>query len=346
MGIGSSLLSMLPSGISRECSVIKSLFSDSAGSGAIANQLDDLITFVDDYSAIDDVREKKGESLTKIANYFIGLERYHEETDQNLINRLMAITTRGGDVVWGTRWNIKRLFENYFANASIFVCENTSNQTENLIKDYDFEENDGSWNLAGCTRTLDAAFSESYGVNTGPAGICKQSVSLSAGTYSLHFFNKGSGNVVVKNTTTGKYWNRNTQAWVNSMIEIPVASEKWEDRQEFFKISSLGSIEISFMGTTGSSLNVDYVRLTKKLKHGEFTVIIHYEGNTSGKVLSLEKGISDPIPGINYDRASYFDVAFMQGKASGTARDIYEDVLDIVKPSGVKANIEFLMKAV
>lgn len=103
------------------------------------------------------------------------------------------------------------------------------------------------------------------------------------------------------------------------------------------------NITLNFCGVNGTLGYVDHCSLVEKFSYGTFTVVINFSGEVVGNVLHLSGGTKDPdavaIP--DYSKAGYFDQVFMTGVAAGFAKDIYQDILDLIKPFGIKAFLEF-----
>ena len=77
-----------------------------------------------------------------------------------------------------------------------------------------------------------------------------------------------------------------------------------------------------------------------------FVVIIQYEGYAvEDKTLHLGKGKEDPDPLITwYPRESYFDNSYIVGRLGATRKEVYESLLDIIKPLGIRAFVETVEK--
>jgi peptidoglycan hydrolase CwlO-like protein len=108
---GLNLLDFLASGINKNDPVIQAILSDYNGNGATANELDELIEFINYYTRTDDVKANEGENLEMIVKQFTKLRRQLEESDKVLLRRMRALTERGGDTVWGTATDIEHVFE-------------------------------------------------------------------------------------------------------------------------------------------------------------------------------------------------------------------------------------------
>lgn len=341
MGQGAELLKNLPGGLNLTDPTIEAIVSDDAGDGALANEFDDLIEYVDSYTQNDDVDNHVGEMLDKTVDFFIGMERYFEESDTALVNRFKAITARAGDLVFGTPWNIKHVFEKYFPTATIYVIENTGASAANMMLDSDFEGETG-WSLDGCTLDSGARFSKAKGLLLPGAGTCQQNIAVTAGTFSLHFFLKGS--CIVKITDdAGMYWNSSTMTWQLAEHGNAFTAKDWADQQMFIIKKSVSSLKVKLCGVSGSTGYVDHGSFVEKYTYGTFTVVVNFSGEVVGDVMHLAGGTTDPDPlkVPDYSKAGYFDQVFFTGVSAGFAKDIYQDILDLIKPFGIKAYLEF-----
>jgi hypothetical protein len=104
------------------------------------------------------------------------------------------------------------------------------------------------------------------------------------------------------------------------------------------------TITISIEGVHDQSAYIDYVRLFRKLDYPVFTVIIDRSGSAQHEdVLHLEPGTSDPDQGIpDYDKASYHNKSFFAGQKILGYFNTYTELLNLVRPLGVKAYIEYV----
>jgi hypothetical protein len=87
---------------------------------------------------------------------------------------------------------------------------------------------------------------------------------------------------------------------------------------------------------------IDYVRLFTKLRYPAYTVIIQFEGYAiEDKTLHLGKGREDPDPQITwYPRESYFDRSYIVGRVGAYRPEVYDALLDLIRPRGIRAFIK------
>lgn len=341
MTIKEQLRSNFPGNIDKTKKEFCSLIANEDGNAVIESILTDLLTYMSEWKNCKDVYSQEGVMLDKSANLISYMERFTDESDVQFKNRINAIFVRHGDTTWGTPFNIKRVFEQYFELANVFVVENAGTEEDNLIQDFDFNSTESSnWKLNNAEICSKARFSKSFGVNFFNEGSCSQEITeiKKETPYYLHFFYKGEIKVCIQDDE-GMYWNNH--AWTNEKSEIKLESSEWKDGQIFFKNHFSSQILISFYGTENTYL--DYIRLSE-YKFPSFSVLIQIEGSVAKNALSLASGRKDPDENIDYEKAGYYDKSFLTGVAAGFAKDLYEDLLSYIKSTGIKGNLEIVNK--
>lgn len=344
---GLNLREYTATGINIEDEVYKAIFSDDEGRGALALELDASVDFINYYTRTDDVRNHKGTSLELIVKEFTNFNRRVQEKDEIYLRRFLAITERKKDEVWGTKWNIKHVFEAYFSGIEAFVAENTADM--DLIINGDFEEDNDSWTLEGGAEiSYSARFSGSRGLYFNRIqGSAVQFIDLEKGFHVLHFFLQGKIDVEIK-SSAGKYWDMDKVEWSDNPLVNRFESGIWDDLSMFIKVlqDEGDTLAIKFIGIEDAVTSVDYVRLYKKLPYPTYTVIVKYEGYAvADKTLHLGKGTEDPDPAITwYPRESYFDNSYVLGRIGAYRKEVYFSLLEIIRPKGIKAFVETIEK--
>jgi hypothetical protein len=350
---GLNLLDFLAGGINRNDPAIQAVLSDYDGKGATANELAELVSFIDYYTRTDDVKDHEGESLEMIAKQFTKLRRQLEETDAVLLRRMRALSERQGDEIWGNGPNLEHVFETYFGGINAYVCESTNE--ESLLKNGDFEKDDDDWTLAGgAAYTAEARFSEKRGLYfSGGAGqSCFQNLSdISANVYTLHFFLKGTCGVIIQDAG-GKYfnadekvlWNEGANPWQTAPVTNWFDHDDWRDAFCFVLLrAGTARLKIQFVSAAGSGAYIDYARFFLKPVNPSYTIVIQYEGYAiENRTLRLAAGEADAIPGVNYNEESYFDRSYIVGRNGALQSVVYKSVLDAVRPRGIQAFVEFV----
>lgn len=345
MGIGDELLNNLPAAIDRDDPVISALFSDEKGNGAIVNALSTVADFIDSYTTTEEINEQKGTVLDKTALFFTGIQRNAEETDDGYLRRVKTVAVRNNDLVFGTSWNMKSVFQRFFRTAAVHVIENTLSYSEdNLLVNYDFEE-EGGWIFSGAVKEAVARFSGETGAKI-TNGYIEQQVNNLKGTYFLHFFLYGKCYVSIRDSTN-KYWNEEAMAWQISPCQELKEANVFSNISMFFITEDTKNITIRFSSVTGYQAYIDYCGLFFKNAFSSFAVIVAFSGEAKGKLFSAAPGTSDPTIDIqNYDNVSYFSQDFLQGIPNGITNRYYEQVLQNIKPMGVKAYLVFIESAI
>jgi hypothetical protein len=350
---GLNLLDFLASGINKNDPVIQAILSDYDGNGATANELEELIEFINYYTRTDDVKAHEGESLEMIVKQFTKLRRQLEETDAVLLRRMRALTERKGDEIWGNGRNLEHVFETYFDGINAYVCESTNE--ESLLENGDFEEDDNAWTLAGgAAYGADARFSEKRGLYLGGAAgqSCLQTpIDISSGVYTLHFFLKGKCGVIIQNAE-GKYfnadekvlWNETANPWQDAPVTNWFDHDDWRDAFCFVVLKAgTARLRIEFVPASGREAYIDYVRFFLKPSNPSYTIVIQYEGYAiEDKTLRLAEGEADPVSGVDYGKKSYFDHSYILGRKGALQSVVYKSVLDTVRPRGIQAFVEFV----
>jgi hypothetical protein len=346
---GLNLLDFLPTGMDRSDPVLQAVFSNDAGQGAIANELEALRSFIRYYTETDNVKEHRGYTLEQITRLFANVSRQLEEDDERLLRRMRALTERRGDTVWGTATDLEHLFETYFAGINAYVCENTSADT--LLANGDFEAEEG-WELTGgAGYTDEARFSGKRGLFfDGTPGACAQTLELSPAVYTLHFFLLGRCGVIIRDRH-GRYWDATAEPdnyrlrWQDAAVINDFESADWNDVSCFVVLPEETAVTITFVSVDGKAGSIDYVRWFLKPRNPSYTIVVQYEGfRVSGKTLHLGVGNEDPVDGVHYQKASYFDHAYIIGRQGAYKEEVYNAILDRVRPRGIQALVEFVEK--
>lgn len=349
---GLVLRKFAPSGINLDGEIYAALFSDANGKGAIANELDDVTEYINEFILNDDIDKMTGTNLDTIIMFFSGQERLFEESDENYLMRFKSLTARFSDTVWGTKWNILHVFEGLFAKngTTIYIVENTNDWAkDNLLTNYEFEESIG-WSLAGCSYERVARFSKSRGVLfSSGSGTCKQILSALSGTYVFHCFIKGEVSLLVKDKATSEYWNEKSETWTSDVSSKTAICNDWDVLTLFVTTDKERDLEFTIQGTAGSV--ADFSAVFKKQNYCSYTVAVQFTGEVTGevigkvigKVVHAAGGGNDPSPEVsNYDNASYYEHDFYEGFMSGSSKQRYEDLLQILNPCGIKPYLMFI----
>ena len=361
MDLTTQIRGNFPKTINKGKPVFSGLIANDKQNAAIQKQIVNLLAYMKEWTSTPNVYEQTGEMLNKSITFFSFLERFADESEASILARFRAIFVRNHDKKWGTPYDVKNVFKQYFPHATIYLIENTNkiDSTEpglaNLLEDGEIEtETPTDWTLINCAVSEDARFSKAYGIEMNQAGgILSQVVNINAdSTYFLHFFLKGKIDVSVKNNSN-EYWDFSSKEWKNTPVYNRFESvEDWNNQSLFFITSENdSSVEIAF-NYVDSITYIDYFRLFAKQPYGSFTVIAHFDGNTSVGAFGLAAGNDDPNiesqsetpPQPRYSHYGYFDKNFLSGVPIGFATDIYEDLLDYLRAQGVRAFLDIVVR--
>ena len=349
-----------PKTIDKSKPVFSALVANAQGNGAIQKQLNDLLKYMKEWTSTPDIYKQTGDMLSKTATFFTFLERFADETDASFKQRIAAIFIRNHDTKWGTPFDVKSVFKQYFPHAVVYLVENTNKIDApepglgNLFLDGDIDtDTPTDWTLSNCSATADARFSKSYGIELDQAGgSLSQTVNIDdEATYFLHFFLKGKVAVQVKDNTD-KYWNNTTKTWSDTAVDNIFEKDEWDNISLYFITQEHASSVTVYFNYVDTLTYVDYFRLFKKQPYSSFTVIAHFEGDTAVNAFGLAAGDADPNittteptpPQPRYGNYGYYDKSFLSGVPAGFAQDIYEDLLDYLRSQGVKAFLDIVIK--
>lgn len=350
--IGKRLLDNLPPKINRNGEIISALIANKNGNGAIEKMFQYGDTVKKRYAQANNVYNMDGELLDQTMNVFSHFERFYNESDSSFAKRNKSIFVRGGDVTFGTTWNVKHVFEYYFPNAKIFLIDNIGRWEENILINSDFEstvaEEIAKWTISGCELNKKGAFSGGKGVYfTTDNGVISQSAAVEKDKfYFVTCVVDGKAEISV----TGASGDVKELHTIGESIDEKIPSgrtantENWRFVQFFFKADKNENVTVIVKGETGSK--VDLVTLDKKKNFPCFMIYVWFNSVTyGGNILHLSKTGNDPIPGIDYKKESYFDNTFFSGIVGKSfANDIYRDILSMVKAAGTKADIMLITK--
>lgn len=185
MTIGEKIRNNFPNTIKKDAPIFSALISNSNQTGVMESLLNQFKEYCDQYTETPDIYKQSGEMLEKSVAFFTYLEQFTDETEDALKLRIAAIFKRNGDQVWGTPFDIKNVFRQYFPSAKIYLVENvndiddTTSKYKNLIEDFDFQANLGWVFSDPSVRTEEARFSKTYGVKlTNSNDYAEQTVSI------------------------------------------------------------------------------------------------------------------------------------------------------------------------
>lgn len=360
MDLLNQMRATFPKTIDKSKPIFSALVANSDGTGAMQKQVADLLKYMKEWTSTPDIYEQTGDMLTKTATFFSFLERFADETEESFKARISAIFVRNHDNKWGTPYDVKSVFRQYFPHAVIYLIENTNKIDAvepglgNLFLDGDIDtDTPTDWNLTNCAATQDARFSKTYGIELNQSGaILSQTVDIDdESAYFLHFFLKGKVNVQIKDNAN-KYWNNTTKTWSDTVVDNVFELNDWDNISLYFITREQASSVTVYFKYVDMLTYIDYFRLFKKQPYSSFTVIAHFDGSTAVGAFGLAAGDADPNiettsetpPQPRYGNYGYYDKSFLSGVPAGLAQDVYEDLLDYLRSQGVKAYLDIVIR--
>ena len=245
-----------PKTIDKSNPVFSSLIANDEHNAAIQEQLEDLFNYMKEWISTPNVYNQTGVMLDKTVSFFSFLERYADETEQSLKNRFAAIFIRNHDTRWGTAFDVKSVFKQYFPSAKIYLVENTNKiddatpEFANLLSDGDIDtDTPTAWTLTDCDATSAARFSKAYGIEMNQSGgHFEQTVTVLNRkkindtepyqyknlAYFLHFFLSGRVKVRIYNSANSMYWDNENKAWSSSAVDNLFEKSEWNDCSLYF----------------------------------------------------------------------------------------------------------------
>ncbi len=361
MNVGDVLREGWSGNIDKGGEVFGAVIANDYKSGAFEKCFTEIKEFCRTYTATPSVYEQTDEMLDKTVSFFSFLERFFNESDDSLKNRFRAIFYRNGNTTWGTPYDVKTVFKEYFHASDVYLLESTNDVEDSLLQkitDNDFE-NGTKWIFENCGLTTAASFSKSKGVEFTAAAeneSAAQTVTVNNNhVYFLHWFMKGCLRVRIKNNTTGLFWNNSAKSWSSSENLAEFESSEWSNKSLFFSLKNIASgaseIEISFCNVPDKACYLDYVLCFEKQLYPSFTLVVHYTGEMAKNAMAIAEGRKDSLEenipeniAVKKENWGYYNDAFITGPQSGYADDVYTELLEYVRSVGVKAYIEFLTR--
>ena len=243
-----------PTTIDKSKPVFSSLIANDKNNAVIQKQIIDLQQFMKEWISTPDIYEQTGVMLTKTVKFFSYLERFADETETSLKNRFRAIFVRNHDTRWGTAYDVKNVFRQYFPHAEIYLVENVNkidsvvSSESNFLEDGDITTSSPTdWTLTDCSATKEARFSKNFGIEMNTSGgTLSQTVTIpnrkqigetenyKSLTYFLHFFISGKANVQIYNSSNSKYWDYAHKEWKSTAVNNTFESAEWNDCSLYF----------------------------------------------------------------------------------------------------------------
>ena len=337
--------------------------------GAICNEFEYAQGFIDYLTRSSSIDDFYGEFLERIIYFFTGLQRAYKETDENFRTRFKALCIRKNNPNWITTWMIKDVFSYFFDPDIIYVVENYV--TDNYIDDESMES--GSWTSFQSGSTVvsfvlhdqfDLGACAEFQIDaTGSLGRIEQTLPAVApiGEYMLSFWLKDDQNltlseniakVFIQRDSDSFYYNFETFSWQSGIAYWEISkttANKYEIRQALIVMDVEDLLTISIENIEGTSEEhvfwVDFLELGTKVNYGRVKVMLINEGSVS-IYTSLWEGTNDPVMGLDYELASFFDQNYIEGFGGLSALEYFQSLLNIIKPYGIETALQVINRFV
>jgi len=329
--------------------------------GAIANEIEYLVAYADYVSKADDPEKLFERYLDYLFHVFTGLHRFREESDGSVRNRLYSMFRRRMNSVWGTKWMILDVFSYFLPRNELYVLENYVEN--NLVTNFGFENEVGpEWQLQtnGNTvlqRSSENPFEESWAMrwivdeNGSISSLSQVLPALPAGVYTLSFFVRSTitqydiVKVSVRRTLDNKYYDFTLDMWVNNETGIRLKTiNRYEYKNLWILLDVQSNLEIIFsnINAPGAVLDVDMVEFGERKSYPTFKLLARSTGGQAGGYLNLHYSSVDPEASTNYNKMSYIDIDHIGGTFTGITAQYLQEILDMIKPAGVKAVFDMI----
>ena len=254
MDLTEQIVGNFPKTIDKSKPIFSRLIANEDKNGVLQVQIEYLLAYMKEWVSTPNVYEQHGDMLDKTISFFSYLKPFVDETETSLKNRFRAIFVRNHDTKWGTPFDVKNVFKQYFPNADIYLAENTNkiDSTEpglaNILQDGDIStDTPTEWTLTDCEATGAARFSKSFGIEFKKSGgSLSQTVTVATTRevaepephyvqipYYLHFFLSGKINVQITDKD-GEYWDNSSKTWKATEVNNTFENAEWDNCSLFF----------------------------------------------------------------------------------------------------------------
>ncbi|RDE12108.1 MAG: hypothetical protein C4K49_10525 [Candidatus Thorarchaeota archaeon] len=337
--------------------------------GAIANELEYVKGFIDYITRTASIDDFYGVYLEKVVSFFTGLTRNPSETDAELRLRFNALVVRKNNFSWLTTWMIRDVFSYFFDVNTIYVVENYV--LDDFVVDGSFEIDPTlNWvvNTSGGSSISFVAHDMFYGstcaefVVDALGSTCSLSQTLSAvpeGYYILNFFVKDDQpsatsnlfKLMLQRSSDSYYYNFTSFSWqaaATYKVMSKNSSAEYESKQVFVEMTIDDDLTLTFenVGSTSEEYTfwIDRVEFGTMLDYPTIKLIFVDENLGTG-YLSIWPSGEDPIATYEYTEASYIEQCYVSGFGGTGLLPYFYDLLEIIRPAGVKSMIEVVWRA-
>jgi hypothetical protein len=184
-----------------------------------------------------------------------------------------------------------------------------------------------------------------HGMGTGSV---KTSAAATAGCYIVSCAYKGYCPLLIQRSSDSYYYNFTFASWTASRYEMLLTNATDEYMTTDLPIMVDGSYTVSIIfgpDSTGRDYYLDNISFGVKPSYPYINVLVNVYSGTSSFLSAYTTG-ADPISGDDYIKAArYFGVSYVGGYSSGGTSPYYQDLLDMIRPAGVKGLFSFIGRA-
>lgn len=302
-----------------------------------------------DSESVDNI---SGDMLDELILRFTGIPRATNQLDNSRLKTLFAFYRRSGRKSWATPHAIIGAYLYYFPRNRMFLLENAVET--NLVTYSGFEEFEqgvvtgpfGDWTPSGSAVEIVSAESlqGSRCVKLSGTGNITQSITLASGCSIVTTPYRGAARVTIKRQSDNYYYDfaKNTWSSTEKHLSLINETEEYKIHENPVFVESQTNITIQYsVDSAGVLCYLDNLTVGPKPSYSFIKVIVSTTGQ-NGEFMNNWPGTTDPVSGANYDYATYFGIDFIGGDGGGVPTSYYQTVLDIIKPSGVKALFGFV----
>ena len=319
---------------------------------AVENEMETLRSYVDFMVRVNEIDDISGTKLDAIAFRFLSLERLFQETDKNLRTRIKSLAQRRFNGNWAGLEMLKDVLS-YYAFPDAIYPARFAVET-NLVLNGIFDEDLTGWTVtaAGSSgvewsttyRFEGAAAARLFTDGSGAEASIRQTITgLSAGTHRVNFFllsersDVSTIKVRITRSSDGYFWDGD--AWQSGSASIGVSSpvNEWTWRSVPFILTGPDDVTVTFVtaGHVTHDAFIDMIEIGAACMY-PFVDLFFVSSGQSGSFMSLSGGTDDPITDHIYDAKGYFDNSYIGGSGTAATPVFIQDMIDIVRPAGVK----------
>jgi hypothetical protein len=322
--------------------------------GGVAQEFDTLQDEVD-LITVDalDAYDLSGTELDEFIVRFSGINRLTGQADSDRKALLSALYYRAGLGSWMTAASIKAFFSYFFDADLINIIENAV--VTNLITDGTFESfvagtmtaAFGSFSPSGASIALisTGVYGGSVALHGIGTGSVKTSAAATAGCYIVSCAYRGYCPLIIQRSSDSYYYNFTSASWTAALSETLLANKTDEYVTIDLPIMVDGSYTVSIIfgpDSTGRDYYLDNISFGVKPSYPYINILVNVYSGTSEFLSAFPAG-TDPITGDDYvNAARYFGVSYVGGYSSGGTSLYYQELLDMIRPAGVKGLFSFI----